>query len=455
MLDGGAEFPDQSSDRFATPLPRNVGFALHPGEALALDHVVAKYHDRARHFTDLVMGVGCSRARGIVAIGEPFHHPGQFLERFGDRAADAPATAESDQHHRQVNPDDDITGSRSRRRQLRGGLAGIAARGGDDLVGFRQHALGVVVDERNQRRDVFGAGDPLREGRAIGLDLFGQLFLHRRRAVDGFEQLVEMLDLVEEMPLGAFVAREPILDLVAAHGQERQRQIGAIDVSDPGQIVMDDVLDRVAGGDETGGDALGLTVAQRFLLADQAVEAGFEVAHGDAQRQDRVLVRRGERGLNAVEAGHCHRLAAVEVLDLGVGRMRDEISRRRAHDEETGFEIATGVRHFGIAMHRLEGVTDLGVTGQISDAVGEKADHRNDAEQDDAGADRKSGENVGNEHPDDPSDPILSNRTAPSACGTPGAAGTHGAATRNRRQHTVNWLILCKNRTQNPPWRRP
>ncbi len=73
---------------------------------------------------------------------------------------------------------------------------------------------------------------------------------------------------------------------------------------------------------------------------------------------------------------HRHRLAAVEVLDLGVGRTRDEIGRRGAHDQEPGFEIAAGVGHVGIAMHRLEGVADFGVAGQIGDAVGEKADDR-------------------------------------------------------------------------------
>ncbi len=93
LLDGGAEFPDQGRDRFAAPLARNVGFALHPGEALALDHIVAKYHDRARHLADLVVGMRRGRPRGGVAIGKPLHHRRQFLERLGDRAADAPAAS--------------------------------------------------------------------------------------------------------------------------------------------------------------------------------------------------------------------------------------------------------------------------------------------------------------------------------------------------------------------------
>ena len=150
---------------------------------------------------------------------------------------------------------------------------------------------------------------------------------------------------------------------------------------------MDDVLDRVACGNEIGGDAFGLVVAERFLLVDQAVEAGFEVAHGDAQGQDRVPIRRGERGLDAVEADHRHRLAAIEVLDLGIGWTRHEIGRRGAHDEEAGFEVAAGIRHLGIAVYRLEGLTDLGVAGQKGDAVGEKAHNGNHAEHDDASTD--------------------------------------------------------------------
>ncbi len=150
---------------------------------------------------------------------------------------------------------------------------------------------------------------------------------------------------------------------------------------------MDDVLDRVACGDQAGSYTFRFVVAQRFLLVDQAVEAGFEVTHGDAQRHDRVLIGGGERGLDAVEAGHRHRLAVAEVLDLGVGRMRDEIGGCGAHDEEPGLEVAAGICHLGIAMHRLESVTDFGIAGQIGDAVGEKAHHGDDAEHDDAGTD--------------------------------------------------------------------
>ncbi len=87
----------------------------------------------------------------------------------------------------------------------------------------------------------------------------------------------------------------------------------------------------------------------------------------------------------------------------------------------------------------------------------------NDAEHDDAGADRQPGENLSGEHPDDPIGGRLeqSRRALDRPAGTPGVAPrADGAAnTAIARQHTVNWLILCKNPAQNavmlPPGRHP
>ena len=133
----------------AAPLARRIGLALHAGQPFAFDHIVAEHHDRARHVADLVVGMGRGRARRGVAVGEPLHRRGQFLERQRDRAADAPAASQA----RSAPPPmptqhDDVPGACPRRRQFRGGGAGFASRGGDDLVGLRQHARGVVVDER-------------------------------------------------------------------------------------------------------------------------------------------------------------------------------------------------------------------------------------------------------------------------------------------------------------------
>ena len=151
---------------------------------------------------------------------------------------------------------------------------------------------------------------------------------------------------------------------------------------------MDDILDCVARREEIGGDACGFVITERFLLADQAVETGFEIAHRDAQRRDRVLVHGSERGLDAVETVHRHSLAVAEIFDFVIGRTRDEIGRRSPHDEKPGLEIAAGVGHFGVAVNRLKGAADLDVARQVGDAVGEKADNRNDTEHDNAGAHR-------------------------------------------------------------------
>ena len=85
---------------------------------------------------------------------------------------------------------------------------------------------------------------------------------------------------------------------------------------------------------------------------------------------------------------HRHRLAVAEIFDFVIGRTRDEIGRRSPHDEKPGLEIAAGVGHFGVAVNRLKGAADLDVARQVGDAVGEKADNRNDAEHDNAGAHR-------------------------------------------------------------------
>ncbi len=87
-----------------------------------------------------------------------------------------------------------------------------------------------------------------------------------------------------------------------------------------------------------------------------------------------------------------HALALVEILDLGIGGMGDEFGRRGAHHQQAGLEVAAGVGNHGIAVHAIEGVADLGIAADEGEAVGEEADHRNDAEPDNAGADRQPGE---------------------------------------------------------------
>ncbi len=58
--------------------------------------------------------------------------------------------------------------------ERRAGIVGARTRGGDDLVGFGQHALRVVANQRQQWRDIVDARDPLREGVDIILYLLGE-----------------------------------------------------------------------------------------------------------------------------------------------------------------------------------------------------------------------------------------------------------------------------------------
>ncbi len=256
--------------------------------------------------------------RRRVAVGEPLHRAGQIFERHGNRAADAPAAIEPDQHHRQSDPDHEAPGLHPRSRKRSSSRTGAGFRRCDDAVGLRQHARGVAADQRQQRLDIVGARDPLRERIAVSLNLLIKLLLHRRRAVDGFEQRVEVLDLVGKVPLRGRVAGQPVFDLVAAHGEKRHRQLGIVGIRDPGQVVLDDFLDRIAGGDQVGGNALGFVEAQRLLRVHQAAEARLEIAHSDAQRHDGVLLGGGERDLDAIEAAHRHRLPVVEIVNRGV-----------------------------------------------------------------------------------------------------------------------------------------
>ena len=390
LLDRAAECVDHRRDRLAALRARGIGLRLHGGQALALDHIVAEHHHRARHGADLVVRPGRRNARRSVAVGEPLHHLRQAFQRPRDRTADAPAEADADQHHGQADPENEAADARPRRRQRRAGIAGAVARRGDDLVGFRQHGLGIVADQRHQRLDIVGRGDPLREGVAVGLHLLVQLLLHRRRAVDRLEQRVEIPHFVEEVLLGGARARQAGIPISSRRMVRSDISILRASTSathDRSSWMM--LLHRAARRVELGGDALGVVVAERFLLVDQAFEAGLEVAHGDAQRRDHVLCGGAERGGDAVERFHRQLLAVGEIRNLLVGRPRDIFGRRRAHDQEAGLEIAAGIRHPGVALHAVEGAADFGVADHKRDAVGEKSDHRNDAEHDDAGANRQ------------------------------------------------------------------
>jgi hypothetical protein len=91
-------------------------------------------------------------------------------------------------------------------------------------------------------------------------------------------------------------------------------------------------------------------------------------------------------------------LAVGEIGNLLVGRPRDKLGRRGAHHQQAGLEIAARVRNLAVAMHAVEGAADFDVADHEGAAVGEESDHRNDAEHDDAGANRQFGEGFDDDH---------------------------------------------------------
>ena len=200
------------------------------------------------------------------------------------------------------------------------------------------------------------------------------------------------------MLLGVGRARQPVFDFVAPHGEQRREQRRRIVIADPRQFVVDDVLDRGAGGDQVGGRAFAFAEAERALGIHQAVEAGFQVANGDAQRRDHVLLRRDERRLDTVERLHRQLLRLVEGFDLAVGGVCGECHGGEPHRQEPALEIARGLDHGIVAAHAVEGAADFDVARHVGEPIGEKADDRHDAERGNAGANRQPVEDLANGH---------------------------------------------------------
>jgi len=244
--------------------------------------------------------------------------------------------------------------SRSCRSERIGGLAGARLRGGDNFVGLWQNAFGIVIDKGKERLDVVRAGDPLGEREAVLLHLAAELLFPGRQSVDRVEQSVEVFDFFEEVLFGVGRSRQPVFDLIAAHSQQRYKELRGSVAGNPGQIVVDAVLNRVAGSDEIRSRAFGLIEAKRSLFVHKAVETRFQVAHRDAQWSDHVLRRRGECGFDTVERSARQILSVGETFHLAFGRACDESRCSGAHLQQPGFEIVARAGDPGLGLHALE-----------------------------------------------------------------------------------------------------
>ena len=158
-------------DRVAALFARAARFGLRLRQALALDHGVAEHDHGARHCSDLVARMRGRYAGGGVAVGKPFHDRGKAIERPRDAAADQPAESKAECDHGDADRDNAGAGASLAKPQAvarhRCGIARVM----DDLVGARQHALAVDVNDCAQRAYAVVPFDPFFKGSSIGFYL--------------------------------------------------------------------------------------------------------------------------------------------------------------------------------------------------------------------------------------------------------------------------------------------
>ena len=103
---------------------------------------------------------------------------------------------------------------------------------------------------------------------------------------------------------------------------------------------------------------------------------------------DRVLPRHGEGGLDAVEGSHRELLPAGKLLTCSSeGWATNAIVATRIASSPALRSLLASTTA-GISMHAVEGAADFGVAAHVGDADGEETDDRNEAEGNDAGANR-------------------------------------------------------------------
>ena len=207
-----------------------------------------------------------------------------------------------------------------------------------------------------------------------------------RCPADRLDDAVEIGEFLSEALADEVDAILSVLDLVAAHSQERDQKLLRLRLRDPTQILIDQTFDRGAGPVQPFVQALGLGKAELFLLVNQVAEAAFERLHLHAQDADiGALIRIGGRfdDLEAMQRGV---VVGAEQIDKIVTGLRREFLGAHPHGRERDLEFAAGVGEYGRLLCALEGGVDLGLAGRESDTVGEKSNHRDDRQRDNAGA---------------------------------------------------------------------
>ena len=167
---------------------------------------------------------------------------------------------------------DDPARLRLRPGERRGGGVGAVLRGREDRVRLRNELLAGVGDLLERPLDVLVVAVPLRQRRRVVLHAPRQLLLQfglRRQAAQDRLEFAEFLE--EQFPGGARLV-EPVLRFLAAHGEQRQQQLLAIGLGDPGHAVVDGLLDAGGGFVEPLAGALVLGEAELGLLVGEIAE---------------------------------------------------------------------------------------------------------------------------------------------------------------------------------------
>ena len=181
---------------------------------------------------------------------------------------------------------------------------------------------------------------------------------------------------------------QPVLGLIAAHRQQGDHELAGVLVGHPGQFLIDDGFDRRSGAIEVAPDPIHLGEAEAPLRLFHHQEILLDGGNASGERGQHGAFVLAYRGLDRVEALRYLCAGGLESGDRFLVRVGDEIPNPHPHGRESGLESFACVGQVGRVLGAAEGAGDIGLTGRERNAIGQKADQRNDRDRDDAAANR-------------------------------------------------------------------
>jgi hypothetical protein len=255
-------------------------------------------------------------------------------------------------------------------------------------VRLRDKLLAGVGDLLERALDVLIVAIPLRERGGVVLHATGKFLLQFGLTRQAAEDRLERAELREELLPGGAGLIEPILRFLPAHGEERQQQLLAVGLGDPGHAVIDRLLDIGSDIFKPLAGSLIFREAELGLLVDQVAERKLELAELLAHQVGVVFAQRPGRSHDLLEVRRCENVIGFEVLDQ-VGRgHRDKIGGSKLHGHQRDLEFAACVGQDGRCLDVVERVGHLALSGGEREAVRNEADNWNQRDPDDAGPDR-------------------------------------------------------------------